>query len=235
MRIGLCQPYLFPYIGYYQLVNCVDIFVIYDDVNFSKNKYGKGNTILSNGKPLGISMPVIEASSYKKYNELLYKEDVKKICKTIEYSYVKSDGFKEFFPVVSEVLNGDDRRLSVLNTNSIVKVFEWAGYSNLEVVYSSDLVYDMSASASDKIIDIVGALNGTEYINPIGGMDLYDNDYFADNGIRLQFLRTLPRIYPQQKSDTFVENLSVIDMCMNLDRSGFVEHLDYFELVDSGK
>ena len=57
MKTAIMQPYIFPYLGYFQLVNCVDTFVFYDDVNFIKRGWINRNKILINGKEVLLSFP----------------------------------------------------------------------------------------------------------------------------------------------------------------------------------
>lgn len=58
MTIGIMQPYLFPYIGYWQLINIVDTFVIYDNIQFSKKGWFHRNNILLDGKKKLFSIPL---------------------------------------------------------------------------------------------------------------------------------------------------------------------------------
>ena len=64
------QPYFFPYIGYFQLIQLVDVYVIADDLNFIKNSYIKKNSILENGAPTLLSLELIGASQNKLINEV---------------------------------------------------------------------------------------------------------------------------------------------------------------------
>ena len=64
MKLGIMQPYFFPYIGYWQLVNAVDTYVIYDDVNFIKNGWINRNRILINGEAKYFNLPVVGAGSF---------------------------------------------------------------------------------------------------------------------------------------------------------------------------
>ena len=57
MKLGIMQPYFFPYIGYWQLMNAVDKYVIYDDVNFIKGGWINRNRILINGKSQYFNVP----------------------------------------------------------------------------------------------------------------------------------------------------------------------------------
>src|SRR6185312_5440952 len=58
MNLAIMQPYLFPYLGYFQLIGCCDTFVIYDDVQFIKNGWINRNRILMNGAAHWLTMPV---------------------------------------------------------------------------------------------------------------------------------------------------------------------------------
>ncbi len=70
MKLAIMQPYLFPYIGYYQLVNAADIFIFYDDVNYIKNGWINRNRISISGQAHYFTVPVSQASSFKKINEI---------------------------------------------------------------------------------------------------------------------------------------------------------------------
>jgi hypothetical protein len=70
MKLAVMQPYLFPYIGYFQLINAVDKFVIYDDVNFIKQGWINRNTILVQEKRHLFTVPLINQSSFSKINEV---------------------------------------------------------------------------------------------------------------------------------------------------------------------
>ena len=70
MKVGIMQPYFFPYIGYWQLMNEVDVYVIYDDVNFIKGGWINRNRILTNGNPSYFNVQIKGASPFKKINEV---------------------------------------------------------------------------------------------------------------------------------------------------------------------
>ena len=72
MKIGMMQPYFFPYIGYLQLLNMVDKYVVYDTGKFSNNKWGFRNRILINGSPVFFRVKTLKASQNKQFNEIKY-------------------------------------------------------------------------------------------------------------------------------------------------------------------
>lgn len=58
MKIAIMQPYFLPYIGYFQLINAVDEFVIYDNIEFTKKGWINRNRILVNGRDAYITLPL---------------------------------------------------------------------------------------------------------------------------------------------------------------------------------
>ena len=92
MRIAIMQPYTFPYLGYFQLINAVDTFVFYDDVNFIKRGWINRNNILVNGQGSLFTIPLLKASQNKQINEVEVVFDEKwknQFFKSIEYNYKK--------------------------------------------------------------------------------------------------------------------------------------------------
>ncbi|HCR3455045.1 TPA: WbqC family protein, partial [Proteus mirabilis] len=98
MILAVMQPYLFPYIGYYQLAYHSDMFIFYDDVNYIKGGYINRNNILTKNGPQLFTLPVKKASSFKKINELFYQEDTRKILTSISQAYSKAPYFTSVFP-----------------------------------------------------------------------------------------------------------------------------------------
>ena len=91
MKVGIMQPYFFPYIGYFQLINAVDKFIIYDDVNYINRGWINRNNILVNDAAHLIQVPLIGSSQNKLINEIEIVQDAKwkkKLLKTIHQSYV---------------------------------------------------------------------------------------------------------------------------------------------------
>ncbi len=225
----LMQPYIFPYLGYYQLAQASDIFVFYDDVSFIKQGYINRNNILSGGKSQRFTIPLNGASSNKQINEIFISDKVGKILKTIEQSYSKSPNFCDVFPMIERVILPGDKRLSVVASNSIVEVFK---YLNIErdFKFSSDLDYDRSQSAKDKIISICKVSGSKNYINSLGGQELYSKSDFENSGIKLSFLKKNSVLYKQGHCD-FIDNLSIIDILMWCDREEVIDLLTKYELV----
>ncbi|MBU46862.1 MAG: hypothetical protein CMD28_05455 [Flavobacteriales bacterium] len=229
MNLTVMQPYLFAYIGYWQLINAVDIFVIYDDVNFIKRGHINRNTFLQNQKPQLFTLELVGASQNKKINEIDVGNNSKKLLKTIRQNYSKAPFFTDVFPVLEEILNNGQKELSKFLGSSLVKISK---YLNIETkfLYSSDIKNDKALKAQDRLIEISKTLNATSYINSIGGIELYDKSVFSQNDINLSFLKTYEISYKQFNNE-FVPNLSIVDILMFSSKDNIKNMLNHFQLI----
>lgn len=214
MKIAVMQPYLFPYLGYYQLVSCVNEFVFYDDVSFIKQGYINRNSILGDRAPLRVTFPVLNASSNRLIKDHAFSQDFSKQIKTIEQAYSKAPFFNDFFPRLLSVLESPDRDVTIICRESIKVVMDY-----LEVAFShhlsSAMPYDRGSDRAERLVNICKYLGGNVYVNSIGGSDLYTNSFFSSRGIDLRFMKMDEVQYRQRReSDSFVSNLSIIDIAM---------------------
>lgn len=233
--IGIMQPYVFPYIGYFQLIKAVDKFVIYDDVAFINKGWINRNNILVGGKASMFTIPLIGASQ----NRLIREIEVdnlamwsKKFLKTIEQSYKKTPFYKEGFSLIEQVFNSPVESISELATASLKETCKYLKIDT-EIVESSTVYNNQDLKAQGRILDICLQEKANHYINPIGGMAIYDKQLFADNKILLNFIKAKPVKYKQfnKEEESFVPWLSIIDLLMFCSVEEINEHLNKFELV----
>ncbi len=177
MKLAIMQPYFLPYIGYFQLINAVDKFVIYDDVNYIKRGWVNRNNILLNGKSFQINLLVTGASQNKKINTIEISSNQKKLIKTIENVYKKAPFYCEVFPLFQKIMDFNDHNLGKFLSNSI---FELCNYIdiNTEIIIASSINKNNNLKGQDKIIHICELLGTDYYLNSVGGMTLYDKDEF---------------------------------------------------------
>lgn len=228
MKLAVMQPYLFPYIGYFQLIYAADLFLIYDDVAYIKQGYINRNSILSANGATRFTIPVPGASSNKLISELAFSEDVGKILRTIEQSYSKAPHFEEVFPMIRRALELDDRSIASVCQKSFEDIFSYLGLEK-QFKKTSELEYDRSASARDRLIAFCQQFGADSYINAPGGRKLYAKQDFAEKGIDLKFVDSLPVEYPQGNAE-FIPNLSIIDVLMHCSPSKTLEMLAQYEL-----
>lgn len=229
MKVAIMQPYLFPYLGYYQLVSCADMFVLYDDVSFIKQGYINRNSILMNGRPTRMTIPVPGASSNKRIMELTFASDVSKVLKTVKQAYAKAPFYDDVFPLVERVLTNSDRDITTTCKQGILEVFDYLGISK-RVVRSSALEFDRNLPAADRLMAICDRLGSSEYVNSIGGQKLYSKEYFGERGKSLSFLEMHDISYTQGVSE-FVPYLSMIDVLMWCDKPTVRGLLQQYTLV----
>lgn len=234
MKTGIMQPYIFPYIGYYQLMNAVDTFVILDDVNFIMRGWINRNNILLNAKPYLFSIPLEKPSQNKLICEMkmnFTEKDKEKFLKTIQMAYKKSPYFNDFYPVLEEIINNKNQDLTDFIYDSFIKTFAYLGIEK-NIIKSSEIEKDNSLRAEDRIIEICKKLNTDLYINPSGGKGLYCEENFARENMQLRFIDTLFEdiSYKQLKSE-YVPNLSFIDIAMFNSKEEIKEILGKYKLV----
>ncbi len=229
MTLAIMQPYLFPYIGYWQLIGTVDTFVIYDDVSFIKQGYINKNNILSNNKTQPFTLELIGASSNKLINEIKVGNNTKKILKTIKQNYIKASYFKNIYPILEDILNQNEKNLAKFLGYSLQKILDYLEI-NTKLIYSSNIEKDSNLKAQNKVIDISKRLNATNYINAIGGQELYDKKSFQKENIELSFLKTEIIEYKQFNNE-FISYLSIIDILMFNSKTEIKEMLNRYTLI----
>lgn len=229
MNLAVMQPYLFPYIGYWQLIDAVDIFIIYDDVNFIKQGYINRNNILQKQKSHLFTLELIGASPNKKINDIKIGGNSNKLLRTIKQNYSKAPFYKDVFPVLEEILNNNQKELSRFLGFSLVKISK---YLNLDTkfLYSSDIKNDKTFKSQDRLIQMSKILKATGYINSIGGIELYDKEIFSQNDINLSFLKSSEISYKQFNNE-FIPNLSIIDVLMFNSKDNVKNMLNQFQLI----
>jgi hypothetical protein len=229
MKLGMMQPYFFPYIGYFQLIDTVDVYVIADDLNFIKNGYIKKNNILDNGAPAMISLQLVGASQNRLINEIEVGDNTDKILTGIQRRYAKAPYFKDVFPMLQSILSHKEKNLARFLGYSLIKISGYLGIQT-KFVYSSEIEKNNDLKFDARIIDVCKSIGADHYINAIGGKELYSKDDFAEEGIRLNFIDTKEVIYKQFDKE-FVPNLSIIDVMMFNSKEEIRKLLQRYELV----
>ena len=215
VKIGIMQPYFFPYIGYFALIKAVDKFVFYDDVAYIKNGWINRNRIKVGDNVNYITVPVTNASTNYLINKVRivnYDNFKSRLFKTLEMNYKKASCYTETIGLLTDIFKDNLEYINDLNRKAISKVAKYLGIGT-EIITSSSIKKNNELRAEAKVIEICKLLRGDFYINAIGGLDLYSNENFQREGITLKFLRMNDITYMQGKGD-FIPNLSIIDVLM---------------------
>jgi len=214
MRLAIMQPYFFPYIGYFQLIAAVDMFIVYDNIKYTKKGWINRNRMLQNGKDEMFSLPLKSGSDYLDVceRELAADFNRNKLLNQIKSAYRRAPYFSQTFPLVEKIVRYEDTNLFRFLHHSITRTCEHLGMTT-EIRASSGIAIDHDLKNQDKVLALCEAVGASTYVNAIGGMELYSKEAFQEKGVELKFIRSKPFEY-SQFGDAFVPWLSIIDVMM---------------------
>ena len=227
MKLAIMQPYFFPYIGYFQLINAADKFVVYDNIQFTKKGWINRNRILVNGAAEYISLPLSKGSDYLNIDQRklagTFKTERIKLLRRINESYRKAPQFDTIYPLIESVITAEEENLFGFIYQSLQAVCQFLDIKT-EFIISSTLPIDHQLRSQDKVIAICDALGANQYINTIGGKELYSKEIFQQYNIELNFIQSGTVEYPQFTNE-FVPWLSIIDVMMFNSKEKVKEYL----------
>jgi hypothetical protein len=232
MIVAIMQPYFFPYIGYFQLIKNVDVFVYLDDVQYIKGGWVNRNRILKDGEASWITLPVLRGGHALAINQRRYHLGpaiVASTLRVIEERYRKAPNFREVYPIVQEIMACEDANIATFNSNLIDRLAAHLDIKTL-LVRSSELIKDNHLAGQERIIALCRHFGATRYVNPIGGITLYQPERFARAGLDLSFLESTCSPYAQFGAAP-VPSLSIIDELMFNARKDLTKRLEEYRLV----
>jgi hypothetical protein len=219
---AIMQPYFLPYIGYWQLMYNVDCFVIHDDIKYTKKGWINRNRYLLNGQPQLFSIPLRKDSDNllvcDRYLSEVALAELPKIKRKLESAYRGAPAFEQGCALLEQVLTCREQNLFDFLMHSIQSVRDFLGLQT-RLVVSSSLGVSRELKGQSRVIAICKAVGCSEYLNPIGGLELYEPDAFRSSGIELFFQR-VQLIEYRQFDNLFIPNLSILDAIMFLGVEG---------------
>lgn len=234
MKLAIMQPYLFPYLGYFQLIRAVDKFVFYDDVNFIKQGWVNRNRIVICDNIHYFTFPLSNASSFTPINQIkiLNHPENKwkiKLKKTLQLAYAKAPYFHQAYGLVEAIIDQHQECISPIAINSIKAVCEYINL-NISLIASSAIFNNHHLHSVDRVLDICQQIGCKTYINAIGGMNLYEKNIFSQKQIDLKFLKSKEIRY-RQFTNQFHPWLSIIDVLMHNPKEKIGDYLNEYELL----
>ena len=228
MKLAIIQPYFFPYIGYFQLMNAVDEFVVYDNIQYSKKGWINRNRILVNGSASYISIPLRKDSDYldvrDRYLADNWCRNRKKILNRITEAYRRAPQFASVYPIIEKSVLCGESNLFQFISHSLSLVKEYLEIRT-PLIISSTIPVDQSINAESRVIAICKERRASTYLNPIGGVALYNKEVFTSAGIDLFFLKS-GNIRYRQFNYGFTPCLSIIDVMMFNEKDVIRQYLD---------
>jgi hypothetical protein len=218
--IAIMQPYAFPYIGYFALVEASARFVFYDDVQHKPRGWINRNRILMQGQDHLFSIPVSKSSQNAMIQDVLLHEPEAfraLFLQQLGQSYRRAPHARVAMRYVDEVLSAGHRSIAELAMHSVQCACTLIGIEREFLRSSVSFADTRGLPRADRLIAIAHASGASRYVNSPGGHSLYEPAYFAKQGIALQFVETALVPYNQVGTNSFVPGLSIIDVLMHND------------------
>ena len=232
MKLGMMQPYFYPYLGYWQLMNYVDEYIIYDDVNFIKGGWIHRNRIKINCEAQYFGIKIKKPSQNRKicdHEMNMSEKDRMDLLKKVQNAYVRAPYYKEVAELFEKTVMYDAVGVGEFLEYSNRAIADYLGIKT-KIYTASGLKMNHEHRGQQRILDICKERGCDAYINAIGGTNIYSKDEFAAEGIRLNFLRMNPDIVYEQGKGDFLPGLSILDVMMYNSKDELSELLNRYTL-----
>lgn len=213
MRITIHQPEYMPWLGFFHKINMADVYVVLDDVQFSKNYFQNRNKVRTPDGWTWVALPV-NRNIKTLIKDVTIANDSrwqKKWHGTIYYNYKKTPYFDCYFEGLSKIINEEWKQLSDLNI-ALIEFFLKALNIQKEIKFASML--NVSGEKADLIFNICKATDAKTYISGVSGKEYLDLKKFQEAGIDVEFQEFHHPIY-KQLQEPFIPCMSVIDLLFN--------------------
>lgn len=233
MRLAIMQPYLLPYLGYFQLIRAVDKFVLYDDVSYIKGGWINRNKIWARGKEHLFTIPLSNGNSGVLIHDVAiaktYERWRRKFLNTVQQNYSKALNFDEVYGLLEGWLGLSTDSIAEVNFQTLVDCCNWLGIETA-IVRTSRVYKNRELERAERLVDICQREGALHYINMAGGLDLYSTEWFWQRGINLDFLS--PCLSPYQRANgDFVPGLSILDFMMHVKKTEALDFLSEGEII----
>jgi len=216
--VAMHQSNFFPWLGYFNKIACADVFVVLDNVQFSKTGGTWSNRVrlVVNGRETWVTMPVVRAyHGVRTIREMKIDGTSWKatMLKTIRSSYGRASYCETVFPFLEELINNPTDCLAEYNLAAVRALTGALGLDPEKLTVGSAL--GGNGKGTDLLISLVKAVGGTAYLSGGGASGYQEDQKFAAAGIQLIYQNFCHPVYPQGKTTSFVPGLSIIDALMH--------------------
>ena len=220
MLVAIHQPEHMPWLGFFEKLLRADVFVLLDDVQFSKGDFQNRNRVKGRGGAQWLTVPVAQRFG-QRINEVEVAGDAwrAKHWKTLRSCYARAARFEEFAGGFEELYGRSWPKLSELNVAAIRLLARAFGLKK-EFVFSSTL--GATGQKSELVLNICKAVGASRYYSGRAGASYLDADAFRGAGIEIVVQKFEHPVYEQQFTEAqgFVANLSALDLLFNCGARG---------------
>ena len=217
MKAVIHQPQYFPYPGFFHKLSKADIFVILDNTQYDK-RFTNRNQILATKGPIWMSVPINKNHKFSINREVEINNEMpwkKQHWDKIKFSYSSSKFFKKYKEDFENIFHEEWSFLFDLDFETMKKTIKWLDIE-IKILKESDL--DVEGKSTERLVNICKNIGADTYISGKGLPEkkYIDEEMFEKNGINLEYNNYKPVAYAQNFTDSFVPNLSIIDMLFNV-------------------
>jgi len=215
MKVGLIQSNYLPWKGYFDFIDDVDLFIFYDDVQYTKNDWRNRNKIKTQAGLTWLTVPVIFSLRNKTFIQdarIDYKQNWQtKHIKSIKQSYQKAAFYEKYADSLFEIIKMPYETISELNVELIKWIMDQLNIDT-KLMFSNEL--QATGYKTVRIINILNSVGGTDYLTGPAAQSYLEEEKFTAAGIGLEY-----KIYDypeySQLNGKFEPNVSVIDLLFN--------------------
>ena len=232
MKIAIMQPYFFPYIGYFSLIQNTEHFIFFDTPQYIRKGWINRNRIIGgNGKDIYFTVPVekVEKDTAIRNVPISYKDDWReKMMGQLTIYKKRAPYYQNVTELVRSVITPDYRNISELAIASIKKTCEFIDMKLECDIYSEMSLPEFTVKAPDEWALYITKYTGYDtYVNPPGGKTFFKQEKYKNEGIELQFL-SQELIPYRQRTKEFIPGLSIIDVLMFCTPDEIKEMMDHY-------
>jgi len=217
MIIAIHQPNFLPWLGYFYKIAKSDIFVLLDNVKYSKNSFINRNKIKTpQGNEIWLTVPAKSnglSEQFIKSVQISNQTDWRrKHLQTLEMSYKRAKFFDQIYDDIKKIYYESDwNNLCLFNTSLLTLILNKLNLKN-QVIMASEL--NIEEESTTLLINIVKKLGGEAYLSGYGGSKYQEEDLFKKANITLQYYDFKHPIYSQLWGE-FIPKLSIVDLLFN--------------------
>ena len=237
MKLAIMQPYMFPYIGYFQLINYADKWVVFDDTQYISKGWINRNRILHPDVKKEwqyVTVPVKKHSRESRIKDIEINDDIKWrdefLGKLTSYKK-RAPFYTETIELIGDCLSFKSPSLSEWAVHTLKNTCNYLGIPfNYSIFSQMKVNTDNIEHAGQWALEIADVMDADEYVNPPGGYSIFNEGEFLQRNIELRFLKPNLTTYVQRRGH-FISGLSIIDVMMWNSKDRIQEILADYEIV----
>ena len=223
MKVGILQPGYLPWLGFFEQMYRVDVFVLYDDVQYTKQDWRNRNRIKTPNGAAYLTVPVGRVPTRTLIKDVLLPVDTawkKRHIRLIRESYQKAPYFGDYFDGIRNCIEADFRYLHDLDFSLIKVLCHFLGIGEKCLLLSSELTYERTKDRTLNLLNICLALGAESLYDGNAARRFLGEALFRERNIQVIFQDYVHPVYPQLFG-AFVPYLSVIDLLFNAGSQSF--------------